>query len=270
MFKVLIFILMSCFTKFILADETIIIGANPIPHAQILKFIQPALKKQGITLVIKEFDGYRELNTGLIQKSLDANYFQSTAYLQQYNIETGSNLVKLVAIHNEPIGLYASNSIKIKEFKKTKNLAKLPKNCIIAIGTDVVNQNRALKLLEANRMIKLKSKSKISYFSIKDITQNPYGLIFKELDAAIMPRIINTGDIDLAIINSNYVLLSNLNPTKDAIFIEIPQKENDNLVVVRADEIQLPKIKKLALALQDKSVKMYIKKQFNGAVIPSF
>ena len=264
----IIFLILFLVFNIIFAEQTIVIAASPIPHAQILKLIKPLLKKQGINLIIKEFDGAREMDNALIQKSVDANYFQTIGYLRQYNKESNSNLVSIALMHNEPLGLYASNSKKMQQYKKTKKLSMLPKNTIIAIAADVVNQNRGLRLLEANGFITLNPKK--TTVTIKDIVENKYSLIFKELDPTIMSRIIKIGDVDLAIINSNCALLSNINPKSDSVLLEKPQKDNINLVVVRPNEANQPKFQKLVTALHDKSVKSYIEKTFKGAVVPAF
>ena len=51
-----------------------------------------------------------------------------------------------------------------------------------------------------------------------DIIDNPKRIRIVEVEAATLPRALD--DLDAAVINSNYALGANLNPTKDAIAIE--------------------------------------------------
>ena len=68
------------------ADKKVVlkVGATPVPHAEILKAIQPLLAKDGIELKIVEFTDYVRPNVALAEKELDANFFQHLPYLQQF------------------------------------------------------------------------------------------------------------------------------------------------------------------------------------------
>lgn len=61
------------------ALETIVIGALPVPNAEILKIAKPLLAKQGYNLEIKEYTDYITPNKALSQKQLDANFFSASA-----------------------------------------------------------------------------------------------------------------------------------------------------------------------------------------------
>ena len=117
---------------------TIKVGASITPHAEILREAQPILAEQGITLEIVELEDYVTPNVGVIEGSLDANYFQHTPYLDQFNEENNSNIVSIGAVHYEPFGVYAG---------KTSSLADLPDGATIAVPNDVTNEARALLLL---------------------------------------------------------------------------------------------------------------------------
>lgn len=60
---------------------TIVIGASPVPHAEILQFVQDELAADaGIALDIQEFTDYVLPNTALAEGELDANFFQHLPY----------------------------------------------------------------------------------------------------------------------------------------------------------------------------------------------
>ena len=75
------------------------VGASPTPHAEILEFVKDDLAKQGIDLQVIEFDDYVLPNTGTEDGSLDANYFQHTPYLEDFNETRGTHLVSVAVIH---------------------------------------------------------------------------------------------------------------------------------------------------------------------------
>lgn len=63
-----------------------------MPHADILKVVQPELAKKGIDLKIIEFSDYIQPNLALSDKDLDANFFQHLPYLDAFersSLESG-------------------------------------------------------------------------------------------------------------------------------------------------------------------------------------
>ena len=94
------------------------VGATPVPHAEILNLIKPQLAKEGIDLQIIEFSDYVKPNLSLADKELDANFFQHTPYLDDFNAENGTHVVKVSAIHVEPMGLYGGKQTSLDAIKK--------------------------------------------------------------------------------------------------------------------------------------------------------
>lgn len=252
----------------VFAVETITIAASPVPHAQILNFVKPILKKQGIDLQVTEFTDYIQPNLLVAQKQMDANYFQHIPYLTQFNKERGTNLVNLVSVHVEPMGIYTASEAKLKSFTQSKNIKQLPQGLIVGVPSDTTNEGRALLLLQKNGLIQIKSG--VAYPTKDDITGNPYKLQIKELDPALLPRVIKSQQIDLAVINSNYALQANLNPLKDAVFIEDKNSPYVNIIAVRPDEVNMPKMKILAKVMNSPEVKQYILQTYKGAIVPAF
>ena len=83
---------------------TLKVAASPTPHAEILEQVKPILAEQGIDLVITEYGDYIVPNTAVDEGDEDANYFQHTPYLEQFNAENGTDLVSAGKIHYEPMG----------------------------------------------------------------------------------------------------------------------------------------------------------------------
>ena len=125
------------------------IGASSVPHAEILEFVKPMLAEQGIDLQITEYTDYVIPNTAVESHELDANYFQHQPYLDSFNAENGTHLVSAVAVHYEPMGIYAG---------KTASLDQLGDNATIAVPNDPTNEARALLLLQQEGVITLKDR----------------------------------------------------------------------------------------------------------------
>lgn len=78
-------LLAGCGSKDSGKDTTIVVGASPAPHAEILEAAKPVLEKAGYTLEIKEYNDYVQPNVALDAGDLDANYFQHQPYLDEFN-----------------------------------------------------------------------------------------------------------------------------------------------------------------------------------------
>ena len=240
------------------AGEKLTVAATPVPHAEILELIKPQLAKEGVDLDVKVFTDYVQPNLQVSQKQLDANYFQTKPYLDTFNHDRGTDLVIVKGVHVEPFGGYSL---------KYKSLADLPKGATIAIPNEGSNGGRALLLLQKAGLLKLKDPSN-ALASPKDIAENPHQFKFKELEAAILPRVLD--QVDLALINTNYALEAKLNPGKDALVIEGSDSPYVNYLVSRPDNQSSDAIKKLSAALTSPEVKAFIEKRYSGAIVPAF
>ena len=97
-----------------LAGTTITVAASPTPHAEILKVAKEILAEKDITLDIIE---YVQPNNVVESGEIDANYFQHTPYLDDFNAENGTHLVSASAVHVEPIGLYGGKQTSLDAIK---------------------------------------------------------------------------------------------------------------------------------------------------------
>ncbi|MFC6301012.1 MetQ/NlpA family lipoprotein [Pseudomonas sp. CCM 7893] len=240
------------------ANEKLVVAATPIPHAEILELVKPTLAKEGVDLEIKVFTDYVQPNVQVAEKRLDANYFQTLPYLENFNKGKGTNLVTVVGVHVEPFGGYS---------KKIKNISELKDGATVAIPNEGSNSGRALLLLQKAGVITLKDPTN-ALATPKDIASNPKNLKFKELESALLPRVLDQVDLDL--INTNYALEAGLNPAKDALIIEDAKSPYVNFLVARPDNKDSVAIQKLAKALTSPEVKAFIEKKYNGAVVPAF
>ena len=234
------------------------VGATPVPHAEILNEIKPLLAKDGIDLQIIEFTDYVKPNLSLNDKEIDANFFQHEPYLKKFAADRKLDLVNLVAVHIEPMGVYS---------KKLKDIKSVPDGAKVAIPNDPTNGGRALNILAKAGLIKLKDGVGISA-TVGDIVENPKNLKITEAEAAMLPRTLD--DVDLAVINSNFALEAKLNPTKDALFIEPKDSPYANIVAVRKGDENRKEIQALKKALTSPEVKKFIEEKYKGAVIPAF
>lgn len=240
-------------------EITLKIGATPVPHAEILEEIKSDLKEKGIMLEIVEFNDYVQPNIALNDKELDANFFQHEPYLNDFIKEhTDVKLKNAGGVHIEPMGVYS---------KKIKDLNELTDGAIVSIPNDPTNGGRALLLLQKAELIKLKDGANETA-TVQDIAENPKNLKIQEVEAAQLPRTLE--DVDISIINTNFAMNAELNPMKDALFIEDKTSPYVNIIAVRAGDENREEIKTLLNVIKTDKIKKFIEEKYKGAIVPAF
>ena len=241
------------------AAAVIKVGANITPHAEILEKAKPILAEKGITLEIVQLEDSVTPNTGVIEGSLDANYFQHVPYLEQFNSENGSDLVSIGAIHYEPFGIYAG---------KTNDLSKLEDGAVVAVPNNVTNEARALLLLAQEGIISLKEEAGVNA-TVEDITDNPKNIEFKEL--APEQLVSALPDVDIAVINGNYAIEGGLHVSQ-ALAVEandgIAAVTYGNIIATSPDKADDESLKTLVEVLQSDEISSFIRDKYDGAVVP--
>ncbi|WP_031507648.1 MetQ/NlpA family ABC transporter substrate-binding protein [Streptomyces megasporus] len=240
------------------AEARLTVAASPVPHADILNFVKENLAEEaGLKLEVKEFTDYVLPNTATENGEVDANYFQHKPYLDDFNAKQGTHIVPVVDVHLEPLGLYSST------LKKASDLGA---GDTVAVPNDTTNEGRALKLLEEQGLIELK-KGTGNDATLADIA-DAKGLKFKELEAAALPRSLE--DVDAAVINGNYAIEADLEPSKDALALESAEgNPYANFLAVKEGNEDDPRVKKLAELLTSDEVKKFIEDEYRGSVVPA-
>ncbi|MDX1900500.1 MAG: MetQ/NlpA family ABC transporter substrate-binding protein [Gammaproteobacteria bacterium] len=237
-------------------DNALRVGTITGPETQLVEVAQQiALDQYGLKIKIIPFADYLQPNTALNEGSIDANIFQHQPWLDQQNQDHHYQLISIAKGFIYPMGLYPG---------KTKTLSALPHGAVIAIPNDPSNEGRALLLLQKAGLIQLSKKAGI-YATPADIIANPKGLTFKELDAAQLTR--SLADVDLAAINTNFAIEANLYPNRDALFHENNDSIYANIIVIRANEKNDPRIQQLVDAFHSDAVVKEADKIFHGQAI---
>ncbi len=247
------------------APETIIVGASATPHAEILEQIQDALAEEGYSLEIKVFDDYVLPNKALADGELDANYFQHTPYLNNYNAENGTDLVAAASIHYEPFGVFGNG---------VSALADLADGATIIIPADGSNETRALFVLQQEGLITLPedADAEVGVTTLDIVDDGGYNIV--PVAAETVPaQLENADEGSIAVINGNYALAAGLD-IADALAVEdasgAAAQTYANIIAVRSGEEASAKTQALVKALQTDAVKDYIESTYNGAVVAIF
>lgn len=204
--------LTACKEEKTAAQEPLKVGVMTGPEAQMTEVaVKVAKEKYGLDVQLVQFTEYTQPNAALDKKDLDANAFQTVPYLEQESKDRG---YKMAVIGNTllwPIAAYS---------KKIKNLDELKDGAIVAIPNNPSNTGRALLLLQAHGLIKLKDPKNL-FSTENDIIENPKNIQIKQVDTVLLTRSLD--DVDLAVINNTYAGQAGLSPEKDGIIVESPK-----------------------------------------------
>lgn len=240
-------------------SKTLKVGTIAGPETQLMVVAeQVAAKQYHLDIDIIPFTDYTMPNEALSDGSIDANMFQHQPYLDEAISKRGYHIVAIGKTFVYPMGVYS---------KKIKNFNELANGASVAIPNDPSNEARALLLLQKAGLITLKPGSTINA-TVNDIATNPKRLKFKEIDAAQLPRTLP--DVDIAAINTNYAIVADLLPSRDALVIETSDSPYANLVVVRKGTESDPRFQQLMNALHSDEVLQEAKKLFHDQAIPAW
>lgn len=237
---------------------TLKVGATPIPHGDLLKLVAPDLEAQGIKLEIVELTDYVTPNILLADKQLDANFFQHLPYLNDFCADRKLQLESAGQVFVAPLGLYS---------RKYKKFEDIPPGSVITLPNDPTNEARALILLANKGLIKLDPKSGLKA-TVRDITDNPKRITFREIEAPQLPRTLD--DAAAAIINGTWAMQSGFIPSRDSLILEGAESPYANIVAVRKGDANDPRIVALVKALQTPKVKDYLLSTYKGSFVPAF
>lgn len=238
------------------ALEQLSVAATPVPAAEVLEFMKPALEKQGVELKVYEFTDYIQPNQQVADKQVMMNCFQHKPFLDSFNARTGAGLVPVGYIYVPPMAAYS---------RKVKDVKDLPDGATVAIPNDPTNSTRALLVLQKAGLIKLKDPNDLNA-TAADIVENPKNLKFNELEAATLPRVVD--DVDLAVINTNYALEAHLNPKTDSLIREDEKSPYANLCAADPQYKDSPVVKKLMQEWHSPATVKFIEEKYKGTIIP--
>lgn len=238
--------------------EVIKVGVTGILSQDILKFVNNNIAaKEGLEIQVVSFNDWIQPNTALRDKVIDANFFQHRPFMNNARKELNLNLVALNTVYLNTLGLFS---------KKFKSVSEIPQNAPVTIANDVINNDRGLRLLATNNLIKLKENAK-QFVTQRDISANPKNLQIKEVEGVQVVRAIN--DVDFIVSSAQTVALAGIEPNSMGEETAKDKKYALALVTLQGRENE-PKIQKLNKLLVHPNVKDFINKEYKGRIIPVF
>ncbi|MEQ9769973.1 MetQ/NlpA family ABC transporter substrate-binding protein [Pectobacterium jejuense] len=212
--------------------QTITFGVAPGPYGDMVNLaIKPELVKKGYKVVVREFSDYVQPNLALANGSIDANLFQHTLYLEKFAADKGLKISPLITVPTASMGFYS---------KKIKSLDELKKGDVVTLSNDATNLARGLRFLKSIGLVTIKADIDPTKASEKDILENPRGLVFKPMEAAQLPRTLDS--VTASLVNGNFALASGMK-LSSAIKLETLDENLKNIIAVRTDDLDKPFVK---------------------------
>lgn len=239
--------------------ETVKVGIMSGEDEAVWQVVTQEAAKAGLTVETIAFSDYVQPNEALANGELQADAFQHQPYLDAQVQQHGYDIVAVGYTLVQPIGLYS---------RKHKSVAEIPEGGSIGIPNDPSNAGRALNLLAAQGLLKLREDAGILATAI-DVTENPKNLAIRELDAGIVGRSID--DLDAGVVNTDWALKSGIDPAKERIAQE-PLENNPyrNFIAVRTGDRDQPWVKTLVAAYQTDAVKAALADAYKGTTLPAW
>ncbi|MEI0540229.1 MetQ/NlpA family ABC transporter substrate-binding protein [Brachyspira pulli] len=220
------------------------------------------LEKEGIQIELVDFYDYNIPNRALNDGDVHLNAFQHHAYLNDEVAKYGYKIVPIADTYISAMNIYSKFITNINQIKMGDK---------VMIPQDPSNTGRALKVLEAAGLIKIKDEAG-DFPTTNDIIENRLNIEIIEIKSIDMYTVIN--DVACAVINANYAVDLGFNPGVDYIFQDDSSiYEGDsfiNLIAARTKDKNNETYKKIIEAYQSDDMKQIYKEKFSGAYIPAW
>lgn len=205
--------------------KTIKFGACPGPYGDMVKYaLKPSLEAKGYTVEIIEFSDYVQPNLALSKGEIDANLFQHKTYFENFTTEHKLELTNLINVPTAGLGIYSN---------KYKDLSEVEEGAILTVPNDVTNLRRALKEAQNAGLLTIDETVDPTTFSEKNIISNPHNLVVTGVEAAQLPRTLDSAE--LAAIPGNFALAAGID-LSTAIYTETLAEEMKNIIAVQTKD----------------------------------
>lgn len=241
--------------------KTLVFGFAPGPYPDLFKLaIKPGLEKRGYKVEVKEFTDWVTPNTALANKEIDVNIFQHSRYLKKFSEDKKLNLSGVITIPTASFGIY-SKKLKARTLAQLKK--ELKKGDEITIPNDPTNLARALIFLRNAGLIGIRKDIDATKASEKDVAENPYGIVFRPVEAAQLPRTLES--VTLAIIPGNYAIAAGIK-LSSGIARERLSQDIIITVAVKTEDLKKPFINDIKAVIESVEFKNVVENpQYNFA-----
>ncbi|MGP9760745.1 MetQ/NlpA family ABC transporter substrate-binding protein [Corynebacterium sp. AOP12-C2-36] len=183
-------------------DGTIRVGTSPGPYSELFREgVVPILEDEGYEVTFDDFSELQQADVALQEGSVDLNVDQHTAYMENFNNESGADLAAITPIPTVPAGLYSS---------RHDNLDAAADGQSVSIPEDPSNASRAYRILGQAGWLTFADDADETNLTAADITGNPHDLDIRTLDSGLISRALD--DVDWAVIPGSMSYAAGVDP----------------------------------------------------------
>ncbi|MCL2066146.1 MAG: MetQ/NlpA family ABC transporter substrate-binding protein [Treponema sp.] len=202
------------------------IGLSPGPYGDMyLDLIQPLLAPLGYTAELIYYNDFIRPNLALAEGGVDLNMFQHYRYLNNFKMEHDLSLTAITEIPTASMGIFS---------RRFRTIGALRNGAVATIPDDSTNRSRALRVLDAAKIITLNPSIDMARADMGDIISNPLNIRFVQLEAQRLVESLGTNDF--SVINGNFAISGGLN-FSDALYVEALAESYYNVIAVRTEDL---------------------------------
>ncbi|BAC14054.1 lipoprotein [Oceanobacillus iheyensis HTE831] len=233
--------------------NTIEFGATVGPYSDMVtNAITPLLEEKGYEVNNTEFTDYIQPNNALHNGDIDANLFQHKIYYEAFAEENGMDLSEVIIVPTAPMGLYSNSYDSVEAIEEGSK---------ITIANDPTNLARTLIMLEDAGLIEISNEVDPLKASVKDIVKNPKNIEFQEVEAAQLPRLVDSEDASA--VPGNFALSADMD-LLDALVLEDMPDDYRNRVVVNTADMEEQWVKDIKEIVESDEFEQIIDDEFQG------
>jgi len=217
------------------------LGVVPGPYGDMfMETIQPLLAQLGYTTELVYYDDFIRPNFALANKEIDLNMFQHHRYLNSFKFENDLDLTAIAEIPTASMGVFS---------KRYKSIDDLEEGITVSIPDDSTNLSRALKVLDAAKIIVLNPSIDMARATQNDIVHNPYKVVFTPVEAHYLVKSLEL--CNLSVINGNFAISGGLN-LSEALYNEVLTESYINVIAVRTEDLSEQFVKDIIYAVRSR------------------
>ena len=168
------------------------------------------------------------------------------AFAEENNMDPTS----VITVPTAPIGIYSNEFETLDEIKDGST---------VALANDPTNLGRGLTVLRDNGLIEIDENADPLRVTEKDVTSNPKNLNFEPVEAAQLPRTLES--VDLAAINGNFAISAGIDLSTALALDELPE-DIQNRVVVSTENKDEQFVKDIKEAVESEEFAKVIEEEF--------
>jgi YaeC family lipoprotein len=227
-------------------------------NAEVVPILKDEVKKQGFELKWVVVNDIIQPNKLVDEGAAESNSFQHEPYLDQFVLDHGlKNVKRAFYTMFTPSGLYS---------RRYRSLSDVPAGGTIGIPVDPANNGRALFMLRDHGLLSMRAGVPVTHASVRDITANPKGFKFVEVDQLMLLRTLDS--VDVGFLFAGNAVLAGLDPKRDALALEeVSVSPYKGVVAVHRSVLGTPKVEALRRAYESEVIKAYFHKRYGDAII---